>query len=141
MIEAKANGSAQRGGRAPGGEEATAENGALSSLAISNLAFAEDLYYQFLRDPSSVDPAWRATFQALDGARAGNGVQELQPPAAFARSIFAPAPGATPAAGNAVVSRTSVRLLSERVQRLVEGYRELGHLGADLDPLGLVKRD
>jgi 2-oxoglutarate dehydrogenase E1 component len=143
MIEAKANGSsvAQRGGRAPGGEEGTAENGALSSLAISNLGFAEDLYYQYLRDPNSVDPAWRATFQALDGAPPSNGVQELQPPTAFARSIFAPAPGATPAAGNPIVSRTSVRLLSERVQRLVEGYRELGHLGADLDPLGIVKRD
>ena len=37
-------------------------------------------------------------------------------------------------------SRTSVRLLSERVQRLVEAYRELGHLSAHLDPLGLVQR-
>src|SRR5262249_21675204 len=115
MIEAKVNGSAQRGGRAGGTEESTAENGALSSLAISNLGFAEDLYRQFLRAPSSVDPTWPAPFQARDGARPGNGVQELQPPAAFARSIFAPAPGATPAAGNAIVSRTSVRLLSERV--------------------------
>ena len=33
-----------------------------------------------------------------------------------------------------------MRLLSERVQRLVEGYREVGHLHADLDPLGLVQR-
>ena len=31
-------------------------------------------------------------------------------------------------------------MASERVHRLVEAYREHGHLSADLDPLGLVKR-
>ncbi len=45
-----------------------------------------------------------------------------------------------PSAPGAIQSRISMRLLSERVQRLVEGYRELGHLHADLDPLGLVQR-
>ena len=62
------------------------------------------------------------------------------PPAAFKRSIFAGA-GVSPHASVGVTgNRISVRLLSERVQRLVEGYRELGHLTASLDPLGLVRR-
>src|SRR5450432_787788 len=114
----------------------------IETLAISNLAFAEDLYFQFLRDPASVDPGWRRVFERLDGPGAGaeqNGANRaaLEPPAAFRRRIFGAAPLAsvTP-----IQSRTSVRLLSERVQRLVEAYRDLGHLFADLDPLGLVKR-
>src|SRR3569623_2639128 len=50
----------------------------------ANLAFVEDLYYQFSQDPSSVDPAWRAYFQRLasDGAPAA-----APPPQSFSRSI------------------------------------------------------
>ena len=62
------------------------------------------------------------------------------PPAAFRRSIFAGAGARRPAGAGIAGSRISVRLLSERVQRLVEAYRELGHLTASLDPLGLVRR-
>jgi 2-oxoglutarate dehydrogenase E1 component len=144
MIEAKVNGSGRTHQAAPAPEvteDAGGGNGgALSALAVSNLSFAEDLYYQYVRDPQSVDATWRATFQALDGAAGAGTAQPALPPAAFARSIFAPAPGATIAAGNPIASRTSVRLLSERVQRLVEGYRELGHLAANLDPLGIIQR-
>jgi len=132
-----ANGDSGQGGG--GLDGAAADSGGLSTMAVSNLAFAEDLYYQFLRDPSSVDAVWRATFQAMEERSNGSGALTVTPPSTFARSIFAPSAPAV-AAGNPVASRTSVRLLSERVQRLVEGYRELGHLSADLDPLGLVKR-
>jgi 2-oxoglutarate dehydrogenase E1 component len=114
----------------------------LGDMAIANLPFVEELYFQFLNDPASVDPTWRRYFQGLNGA-AGNGAGAgaLVPPATFRRSIFA---GAGAPAANASVgvtgNRISVRLLSERVQRLVEGYRELGHLTANLDPLGLIRR-
>jgi 2-oxoglutarate dehydrogenase E1 component len=133
----------------------TADPQAIDALAISNLAFAEDLYYQYLQDPAAVDPAWRAVFERLDGAprpanghangAAGNGhgASALIPPTAFPRSIFAataPVDPFAPSPPGAIASRTSVRLLSERVQRLVEAYRELGHLWADLDPLGLMPR-
>jgi 2-oxoglutarate dehydrogenase E1 component len=143
MHEAKANGSSP----------AVSDGGALADLAVSNLDFAEELYFQFLRDPGSVDPAWRRVFEQLDGAPGGDGAGNgngngsgngtagalaTAPPAAFTRSIFAPAAAAGAAP---LVMRTSVRLLSERVQRLVEAYREFGHLAADLDPLGLVERD
>jgi 2-oxoglutarate dehydrogenase E1 component len=123
------------------GAGANGANGGANGFALSNLAFAEELYFQFLRDPGSVEPAWRTYFQGLDG---GNGTARTPaasiPPAAFARSIFAAAPAPKIADGNPTASRTSVRLLSERVQRLVEAYRELGHLNANLDPLGLQKR-
>ena len=135
VAVADANGNSANGNGANG-------NGAdINGFALSNLAFAEDLYFQFLRDPGSVEPAWRAYFQGLDGA---NGAARTPgasiPPAAFTRSIFATAPAPKIAEGNPTASRTSVRLLSERVQRLVEAYRELGHLNANLDPLGLLKR-
>jgi 2-oxoglutarate dehydrogenase E1 component len=134
MLEAKANGSA------------TDE---IDALNISNLPFAEDLYFQFLRDPASVEPSWRRLFERLDGRGEGNGangnghpaVAALVPPAAFPRSVYAAtAEMFAPSPPGAIASRTSVRLLSERVQRLVEAYRELGHLAADLDPLGLAHR-
>jgi 2-oxoglutarate dehydrogenase E1 component len=157
----------------------------IEKLAVANLAFAEELYFQYLRDPASVDPAWRRYFDsAYGGGRPGNGgAAALVPPVAFRRSIFRGSGNGSPTANGsaaatsaggvvsgvvtnngsgpvsgpisaktdlaadyapsppgAIQSRTSVRLLSERVQRLVEAYRELGHLSADLDPLGLIKR-
>jgi 2-oxoglutarate dehydrogenase E1 component len=95
-----------------------------------NLAFVENLYYQFRADPASVDPAWRSYFETLDTA----GEPAIAPPATFKRSIFA---------GGTVVPlrpKAAASVASERVHRLVEAYREHGHLSADLDPLGLVKR-
>jgi 2-oxoglutarate dehydrogenase E1 component len=165
ILEVEVNGAASRAGadmvepgRSQNSEstgETTAETtseatGQIGALAPENLGFAEELYFQYLRDPASVDPAWRRTFAALDGgaARHGAGPAALLPPEAFPRSIFAGRGAATNAAldgppasaPGAIQSRISMRLLSERVQRLVEGYRELGHLFADLDPLGLLTR-
>ncbi|MDB4981532.1 MAG: sucA, partial [Myxococcales bacterium] len=144
MIDVKVNGSGQRHDgadlRASQDNAESPARGDGNGFALANLAFAEELYFQFLRDPASVDPAWRAYFQTLDAADRDKGAAALIPPAAFARSIFAPTPSRAIAEGNAVASRTSVRLLSERVQRLVEAYRELGHLSTNLDPLGLLKR-
>jgi 2-oxoglutarate dehydrogenase E1 component len=149
MIDVKVNGSAStredasafaaHGNGAAAGSGQGAGDG-INGFALANLAFAEELYFQFLRDPASVEPAWRSYFQGLDGAARDKGAAALIPPAAFSRSIFAPAAAPRIAEGNSTASRTSVRLLSERVQRLVEAYRELGHLSANLDPLGLIKR-
>jgi 2-oxoglutarate dehydrogenase E1 component len=122
---------------------------ALDALAVANLPFAEELYFKFLNDPASVDPEWRRMFVALaelEGAVGlnGAGATALVPPESFPRSIFAGrlsgAHEDAPSAPGAIQSRISMRLLSERVQRIVEAYRELGHLSADLDPLGLVTR-
>ncbi|HVO20097.1 MAG TPA: 2-oxoglutarate dehydrogenase E1 component [Anaeromyxobacter sp.] len=92
----------------------------------ANLTFVEDLYHSWAADPSSVAEAWRRYFQGLPGS----------PGATPAPGAFAPrrldgrvAPQATRAAGD----------LEARVDRLVEAYREFGHLRARLDPLGLVR--
>src|SRR6185369_12146 len=112
-LDAKVNGSGapRRGGDAAptagpngngsgGGGAGHASGGpdeALAGLAVANLPFVEDLYFQFLNDPASVEPAWRRTFEGLSGAGSnGNGIGNgaaaaLVPPAAFRRSIFASA--------------------------------------------------
>jgi len=92
----------------------------------ANLNFVEDLYHSWAADPSSVAEPWRRYFQDLPGS----------PGAAPAPAAFAPrrldgraAPGEGAAAAD----------LESRVDRLIEAYREFGHLRARLDPLGLVR--
>ena len=144
MLEAKANGSSGAK-HAPvklvTSSEPAAPPGGTGGISPANLAFAEELYYQYARDPGSVTPEWRRYFEQLERTTPRNGTAgaatSVVPPTSFARSVF---DGPPPSAPGAIQSRISVRLLSERVQRLVEGYREFGHLFADLDPLGLLKR-
>src|SRR5438128_2704833 len=94
----------------------TSRDQLLATFGPSNVALVEELYEAFHRDPQSVDAAWRHYFGALE-----------PPPETTAAPPLASAPvyGA---------------LLQERVQRLIEAYRERGHLSADLDPLGLLRR-
>ena len=62
------------GGNGGAAEHAAAgPDAALSGLALANLPFVEELYFQFLSDPASVDPTWRRYFQSLNGNGAGNG--------------------------------------------------------------------
>jgi 2-oxoglutarate dehydrogenase E1 component len=177
VSEVKVNGSGHASAQAVN----VVESSEIERLAVANLAFAEELYFQYLRDPASVEPAWRRYFDRAYGESRNGSAAALVPPVAFRRSIFRGTGGNGPAANGSVVapvggngsgpvvsapvaaprisarandlasdyapsppgaiqSRTSVRLLAERVQRLVEAYRELGHLSAELDPLGLVKR-
>jgi hypothetical protein len=59
---------------------------ARTAVAVNaeNLAFVEDLYYQWRTDPSTVDPAWRSYFESLDATSE----PAIAPPATFKRSIF-----------------------------------------------------
>jgi len=93
--------------------------GAPSSV---NLPFVEDLYYEWLRDPTGVDPAWAAWFAALEPAPGAT-----PPPGPFPARREAPAPAAPDGAFLA------------RVEALTRHYREHGHLRARLDPLGLLQ--
>ena len=43
-----------------------------SPFASGNAAFVEELYGQYLADPSSVSPEWRHSFDALKGREAGD---------------------------------------------------------------------
>jgi 2-oxoglutarate dehydrogenase E1 component len=94
--------------------------------SVGNLAFVEDLYYAWLKEPSSVDEGWRKYFEALPATPGAS-----PPPASFAprrpNGVHALQPAAP--AGAAFQSK---------VDAMVEAYREFGHLRAHLDPLALI---
>ncbi len=93
----------------------------------ASLDFVERLYFDWLRDPASVDEGWRRYFDAL-GAVEGAG----------------PAPQGFPRRrggnGHAAESAAEAEAFQARVDRMVQAYREHGHLLALLDPLGLERR-
>jgi len=98
--------------------------------APSNLAFVEDLYYEWLADPSRVDEAWRRYFAALPAAAGAAPAPEAFPP----RRVNGHAgPAGTLGAGPDAAFQA-------KVDRLLAAYRNYGHLRANLDPLGLVGR-
>lgn len=105
-------------------------------LSSGNEAYLEDLYDSYLADPQSVSPEWRNYFEQL-----------LQ-------RIPRPSPDVSHAAVREQflqLARESARLVSvsgietyhdqqqERVIELIAAFRRLGHLRADIDPLGMYK--
>ncbi|HVM96386.1 MAG TPA: hypothetical protein VMT89_08345, partial [Candidatus Acidoferrales bacterium] len=85
----------------------------LDFINRSNAEYVDRLYAQYMRDPSSVDPQWAMFFAGFEAA-SGNGkrtaVEVAAAPSEAERSIG--------------------------VFDLIHSYRELGHLIANLDPLG-----
>ncbi len=106
------------------------QHGSAPSPSFANLAFVERLYFDYLADPGSVDPSWRSYFEGLPA---------VPPPPE------GPLPGsrASPASrlDGAAEARKRHEAFQFRVDRLVQAYRERGHLHARLDPLGLERRD
>ncbi len=110
---------------------------ASTPLYGSNAAYIEVLYDQYLRDPASVDAAWRDWF-----ARLGPGRQAEQSHADIVAAIAQRAKlprdrsaAAPPADGASLASAKQ-----GAVARLVQIWANRGHLVAQLDPLGLLER-
>ena len=100
-----------------------------SQLAGGNASYVEDLYEQYLVSPDSVDPKWKSYFDGFKGREAG----DVPHSAAIAHI--------TEAAKNAYNTGFGAGEGDERernVGRLITAYRSRGHLGANLDPLGLT---
>ena len=100
----------------------------LGTLGSHNLAFVEELYAAYLRDPTSVDPEWRAfftAFSASSGAEAGgngNGHAAVRLGPSFSRrSIFNPAGAAAAAPAPAQPSNGGVVRRAEPVVLADEG--------------------
>src|ERR1700730_3355360 len=115
--------------------QSLAEALATTALSGGNAAFIEDLYEQFLRDPSGVDPTWAAYFKRLQGGAGGEVAHtpirerllaRLKLPAARSGAPSAESDGASAKQG--------------AVSRLIQVYANRGHLVAKLDPLGLQER-
>jgi len=103
-----------------------------SFLNAANTAFFADLYDQYIENPDSVEPSWRAFFQGFDFAAAdyGSGATEV---------AAAPAPQQAAPAAQAPVSDYSgipEKLQKEfKVLNLIEGYRTRGHLFTKTNPV------
>ena len=144
--------------RTPKGTSPNEVLDATSFLFGTNAAFIEGLYAQYLSDPSSVDGTWRAFFEALGDrglspAQLGRGpswqrdsklrtesgdfVSALtgDPGPAAKKPLATPIPPATHPEAAEAEAQASIRAI-----QLVRAFRVIGHLEANLDPLGLEKR-
>lgn len=114
-----------------------------------NAGFVEELYAQYVENPASVDPSWRAFFEA-NGAVNGQAAAPALVPAA-ARPPQKAANGAVARELETAFARTlsehpqvdttrdlqvlAQAALQARVYQLVNAYRVRGHLLAHIDPL------
>ena len=76
----------------------------------ANLAYIEQVYSQYLRDPGSVPDSWQR--------------------------YFSEGPSLAPPTRGRVAAEAGPAALQERVDMLVRNYRVRGHIAAQLDPLG-----
>lgn len=90
-------------------------------------AYLEDLYQQYLKNPTDVEPDWRGYFAQL---AAQHEVSHEDIRQYFLQLAKHP---------TASFRTTSADPQQEKVQELIQTYRRLGHLQAQTDPLGLQK--
>ncbi|MGL4610071.1 MAG: 2-oxoglutarate dehydrogenase E1 component [Trueperaceae bacterium] len=117
-------------------------NGDFSS---SSLAFIEEIYLEYLKDPKSVDPAWHDYFASYP--RNGLAKRESLGPTFSATSLFNPSgvlgfmgqASATTAPRSPRTETLEDTDLQFKVGMLIRNYRVRGHILADLDPLDLQK--
>jgi 2-oxoglutarate dehydrogenase E1 component len=133
------------------GSARVAKDEAMSSdrCHVSNLAYIEELFETFRRDPNAVAPEWRAYFQ--------NGkAQEPWPDRASLHPVGKP-PGIFNPRGREtnghlraaalrdseeiVVEDTKVTGFQDRVGQMIRNYRVRGHVIARFDPLCDERRD
>ena len=104
-----------------------------SPLFGANAPYVEALYEQFLGDPQSVAQVWRDYFSRV---RADSGTEVAHGP--VKEGILSRA-----AAPHVPVTRAADGESSRKqgaVSRLVQVYANRGHLIADIDPLGMMRR-
>ncbi|PKM07916.1 MAG: 2-oxoglutarate dehydrogenase E1 component [Gammaproteobacteria bacterium HGW-Gammaproteobacteria-4] len=103
-----------------------------SFISGGNASFVEDLYEDYLADPDSVGPKWKAWFDGLQGREAGD-VPHSAVIAGIQRAAADAAHGSD--CPDATASRKQGGAL-----KLITAYRSRGHLRADLDPLGMASK-
>ncbi|MCX7916275.1 MAG: 2-oxoglutarate dehydrogenase E1 component, partial [Verrucomicrobiae bacterium] len=91
----------------------------------ANLDFVEQLYAEYLSDPSRVAPEWQRYFQQLGtgGAAVAKG------PSVRPTSIF------HGGRATVVTDDEQTALWQHRVDLLIRAYRVRGHIAARVDPL------
>ncbi|MCC6170611.1 MAG: 2-oxoglutarate dehydrogenase E1 component, partial [Gammaproteobacteria bacterium] len=104
-------------------------------LSGSNAAYVEAVYEQYVADPSSVSQAWREYFAGLAvggfGEHSHRSIQH-----GIAERARLPRVATT-----SDVASTAASAKQGAVSRLIQIYANRGHLVANLDPLGLTRRE
>ena len=113
--------------------QSLADQFASTALSGGNAAFIEELYEEFLRDPSSLDPKWRDYFKRLQGS--GGEIPHGPIRERLLSRLNSPA-RAAPQGGQS----DGASAKQGAVSRLIQVYMNRGHLVANLDPLGLQER-
>lgn len=91
-------------------------------MNVSSQAYLESLFEQYLNDPNSIDPEWRAYFDRLNTEAS--------------MATGAGGPASKPAGSRPDLS---VAQLQDRVDQLIRGFRVRGHLAAKIDPLKIKR--
>ena len=107
-----------------------------SHLAGANATYVEELYELYLSDPDSVSDEWRSVFEELP-VQASEAVEQ---PHSRVREYFRRLAQETKHY-SVQVSDPDVDAKQVKVLQLINAYRFRGHQAANLDPLGLWKRD
>ncbi len=108
-----------------------------SSIQGANAPYIEAYYEQFIDDPESVDPSWRAYFRNIQDQSAPREVAHSEVVARFEKLAREPRRVAAAEAGfDAKAAEKQAGVL-----RLINYYRVRGHQAARLDPLGLAPID
>jgi 2-oxoglutarate dehydrogenase E1 component len=106
-----------------------------NGLSSLNLAFAEGLYADFVRDPASVGEDWRRYFEQMEN---GEPRKAQFGPSFQASSLFNPA-GDTRPRGEVTVDEIKMAGFQDRVNQLIRNYRVRGHRIARIDPLEMPR--
>ncbi|HEX3954697.1 MAG TPA: 2-oxoglutarate dehydrogenase E1 component [Stellaceae bacterium] len=117
-----------------------------SFLSGGNAEFIAELYARYLDDAGSVDESWRSFFAGLgDDASAIKAELAGAPWApSLPRKMAGPAPSLLNGSAQAPFDAAAFHqaaIDSIRALNLIRAYRVRGHLEADLDPLGLERRE
>jgi 2-oxoglutarate dehydrogenase E1 component len=105
---------------------------ATTALSGGNADFIEDLYEQYLKDPTAVDPTWAAYFSRLKGGARETAHSPIRARLAARQRL----PGQAAPSGESGGASAK----QGAVSRLIQIYANRGHLAANLDPLGLQQR-
>ncbi|BDM63982.1 2-oxoglutarate dehydrogenase subunit E1 [Shewanella sp. NFH-SH190041] len=111
-----------------------------SHLSGANSTYVEEMYEAYQDDPASVTDDWRAVF---DNLPAVNGTPADVPEAAHSkiRDYFRSLALDGRRGGHSRVSDPDLDAKQVKVLQLINAYRFRGHQNANLDPLGLWKRE
>jgi 2-oxoglutarate dehydrogenase E1 component len=103
-----------------------------------SLAYVEDLYVDYLRNPASTPPEWQRYFAALKNGEP-NGEPAMSSPTFHHYSVFNPPTARRNDPPHP--SEPELADLQERVDSLIRSYRSRGHIIAQIDPLRQPKAE